>query len=95
MHSNSPSMPNSNGPTPPRGYGASSFALRSTYSSRAQINSPTSSRSKWVSRCRESAAEVSYGAEFLRWFSEEAVRINGRNQLAPNGNGYLVTTGCQ
>jgi len=22
--------------------------------------------------------EVNYGAEFLRWFSEEAVRINGR-----------------
>jgi succinate-semialdehyde dehydrogenase/glutarate-semialdehyde dehydrogenase len=41
---------------------------------------------------RESVAEVNYGAEFLRWFSEEAVRINGRNQVPPNGNGYLVTT---
>src|SRR3546814_3438632 len=27
---------------------------------------------------RESHAEVSYGAEFLRWFGEEAVRISGR-----------------
>jgi len=41
---------------------------------------------------RESVAEVNYGAEFLRWFSEEAVRINGRNQVPPSGNGYLFTT---
>ena len=41
---------------------------------------------------RESGAEVAYGAEFLRWFGEEAVRINGRNQIPPNGNGYFVTT---
>ena len=26
----------------------------------------------------ESKAEVAYGAEFFRWFSEEAVRIEGR-----------------
>ena len=26
----------------------------------------------------ESKAEITYAAEFLRWFSEEAVRINGR-----------------
>ena len=26
----------------------------------------------------ESKAEVTYAAEFLRWYSEEAVRINGR-----------------
>ena len=26
----------------------------------------------------ESKAEIAYGAEFLRWFSEEAVRIDGR-----------------
>ena len=26
----------------------------------------------------EARAEVTYGAEFLRWFSEEAVRISGR-----------------
>ena len=39
----------------------------------------------------ESMAEVAYGAEFLRWFGEEAVRINGRNQLAPNGTGHIAT----
>ena len=33
----------------------------------------------------EAHAEVTYGAEFLRWFSEEAVRINGRTTVAPEG----------
>ncbi|MGA2929250.1 MAG: NAD-dependent succinate-semialdehyde dehydrogenase [Solirubrobacteraceae bacterium] len=40
---------------------------------------------------RESKAEVVYGAEFLRWFSEEAVRIDGRYAAAPNGVGRLLT----
>lgn len=39
----------------------------------------------------ESMAEVAYGAEFLRWFGEEPVRINGRNQSAPNGTGHIAT----
>jgi succinate-semialdehyde dehydrogenase/glutarate-semialdehyde dehydrogenase len=39
----------------------------------------------------ESKAEVIYGAEFLRWFSEEAVRIDGRYSNAPNGQGRLLT----
>jgi succinate-semialdehyde dehydrogenase/glutarate-semialdehyde dehydrogenase len=39
----------------------------------------------------ESKAEVTYGAEFLRWFSEEAVRIDGRFAKAPNGQGRLLT----
>jgi succinate-semialdehyde dehydrogenase/glutarate-semialdehyde dehydrogenase len=38
----------------------------------------------------ESQAEVRYAAEFLRWFSEEAVRIDGRYQVAPNGQGRLL-----
>lgn len=38
----------------------------------------------------ESAGEVTYGAEFLRWFSEEAVRIAGRTATAPAGNGEIV-----
>ena len=29
----------------------------------------------------ESKAEISYAAEFLRWFAEEAVRIDGRYQV--------------
>jgi succinate-semialdehyde dehydrogenase/glutarate-semialdehyde dehydrogenase len=38
----------------------------------------------------ESRAEVSYAAEFLRWFSEQAVRIDGRYQVAPSGQGRLL-----
>ncbi|HET8757687.1 MAG TPA: NAD-dependent succinate-semialdehyde dehydrogenase [Solirubrobacteraceae bacterium] len=39
----------------------------------------------------ESKAEIAYAAEFLRWFSEEAVRIEGRYATAPNGAGRLIT----
>jgi succinate-semialdehyde dehydrogenase / glutarate-semialdehyde dehydrogenase len=39
----------------------------------------------------ESKAEVSYAAEFFRWFAEEAVRIEGRYATAPNGAGRLLT----
>ena len=35
----------------------------------------------------ESKAEVTYAAEFFRWFAEQAVRIDGRYQVAPNGQG--------
>ncbi|MEU6135171.1 NAD-dependent succinate-semialdehyde dehydrogenase [Nocardioides sp. NPDC047086] len=33
----------------------------------------------------EARGEVTYGAEFLRWFSEEAVRVGGRYAIAPDG----------
>jgi succinate-semialdehyde dehydrogenase/glutarate-semialdehyde dehydrogenase len=39
----------------------------------------------------ESKAEISYAAEFFRWFAEEAVRIEGRFATAPNGQGRLIT----
>jgi len=39
----------------------------------------------------ESKAEVAYAAEFFRWFAEEAVRIDGRYAVAPNGKGRLLT----
>jgi succinate-semialdehyde dehydrogenase/glutarate-semialdehyde dehydrogenase len=39
----------------------------------------------------ESKAEIAYGAEFLRWFAEEAVRIDGRYSVAPNGASRLLT----
>jgi succinate-semialdehyde dehydrogenase/glutarate-semialdehyde dehydrogenase len=39
----------------------------------------------------ESKGEITYAAEFLRWFSEEAVRIDGRFAVAPNGQGRLLT----
>jgi len=40
----------------------------------------------------ESKAEITYGAEFFRWFSEQAVRIDGRYAVSPNGQGRLLTT---
>jgi len=39
----------------------------------------------------EAKGEVTYGAEFFRWFSEEAVRIHGRYSPAPSGNTRLIT----
>ncbi|MFL6099972.1 MAG: NAD-dependent succinate-semialdehyde dehydrogenase [Actinomycetales bacterium] len=39
----------------------------------------------------ESRAEIAYGAEFFRWFSEESVRIGGRFQTSPDGKTRLVT----
>jgi len=38
----------------------------------------------------ESKAEVTYAAEFFRWFAEQAVRIDGRYQVAPTGQGRLL-----
>ena len=40
----------------------------------------------------ESKGEVTYGAEFFRWFSEEAVRIGGRFTPSPAGNGRIIVT---
>ena len=39
----------------------------------------------------DSRAEVTYGAEFFRWFSEEAVRVHGRYALSPDGATRLLT----
>jgi succinate-semialdehyde dehydrogenase/glutarate-semialdehyde dehydrogenase len=39
----------------------------------------------------ESKAEITYAADFLRWFSEQSVRIDGRYAVAPNGQGRLLT----
>ena len=39
----------------------------------------------------EARGEVTYAAEFFRWFSEEAVRISGRWSTAPNGATRLLT----
>jgi succinate-semialdehyde dehydrogenase/glutarate-semialdehyde dehydrogenase len=40
----------------------------------------------------ESMGEVKYGAEFFRWFAEEAVRIHGRFTPSPAGTGRIVVT---
>ena len=39
----------------------------------------------------DSRAEIAYGAEFFRWFSEESVRLAGRYSVAPNGATRLMT----
>ncbi len=39
----------------------------------------------------ESKAEIAYAAEFLRWFSEEAVRIHGRYMTNTTGSGRILT----
>src|ERR1700728_3015424 len=39
----------------------------------------------------ESRSEIAYANEFLRWFSEEAVRIDGRYAVNANGSGRLIT----
>ena len=39
----------------------------------------------------ESKAEISYAAEFFRWFSEEAVRIHGRYMVNTTGTGRILT----
>ncbi|MBB3035853.1 NAD-dependent succinate-semialdehyde dehydrogenase [Hoyosella altamirensis] len=39
----------------------------------------------------ESDAEVAYGGEFFRWFSEEAARIGGRFTPSPAGTGRILT----
>ncbi|WAH97593.1 NAD-dependent succinate-semialdehyde dehydrogenase [Arthrobacter sp. MMS18-M83] len=38
----------------------------------------------------EARGEVAYGAEFLRWFSEEAVRVSGRYSAAPDGKNRIL-----
>ncbi|PZU44728.1 MAG: NAD-dependent succinate-semialdehyde dehydrogenase [Microbacterium sp.] len=40
----------------------------------------------------EARGEVTYGGEFLRWFSEEAVRIAGRYGSNPEGTGRMVVS---
>ncbi|MBC7723157.1 MAG: NAD-dependent succinate-semialdehyde dehydrogenase [Burkholderiaceae bacterium] len=40
----------------------------------------------------ESAGEVAYGGEFLRWFGEEAVRISGHYGSNPEGTGTMIVT---
>src|SRR5262245_4695873 len=39
----------------------------------------------------EARGEVAYAAEFLRWFAEEAVRMDGGIVEAPGGGGKIMT----
>jgi len=40
----------------------------------------------------DARAEVAYAAEFFRWFSEEAARIQGDFRTAPNGDKRILVT---
>nr|WP_184750379.1 NAD-dependent succinate-semialdehyde dehydrogenase [Microbacterium thalassium] len=40
----------------------------------------------------EARGEVAYGAEFVRWFSEEAARISGRYGPNPEGTGRMIVS---
>ena len=42
---------------------------------------------------KESKAEITYAAEFFRWFSEEAVRNDGSITLAPAGDKRIIAIG--
>lgn len=39
----------------------------------------------------EAKGEVTYSAEFFRWYAEEAVRLEGRVTTAPAGGGHILT----
>src|SRR5258708_26316917 len=38
----------------------------------------------------DSKAEITYAADFFRWFAEEAVRIDGRYTVSPNGKARIL-----
>ena len=40
----------------------------------------------------DAKGEILYAAEFFRWFSEEAVRINGEFRTAPSGDKKIIVT---
>jgi len=40
----------------------------------------------------DAKGEVLYAAEFFRWFSEEAVRINGEFRTSPSGDKRIIVT---
>ena len=39
----------------------------------------------------DSHAEITYASEFFRWYSEQAVRINGSYSVSPDGNQRILT----
>jgi succinate-semialdehyde dehydrogenase / glutarate-semialdehyde dehydrogenase len=70
--------------TPPR---TRSDILRAAYDEvlRERENLATLMTAEMGKPLAQSRGEVGYAAEFLRWFSEEAVRIEGRWSVAPSG----------
>ena len=39
----------------------------------------------------ESRTEVAYAADFVRWYAEEAVRLDGRHTTSPDGGSRIIT----
>jgi succinate-semialdehyde dehydrogenase/glutarate-semialdehyde dehydrogenase len=39
----------------------------------------------------ESRTEVAYAADFVRWYAEEAVRLDGRHTASPDGGSRIIT----
>ena len=76
--------------TPPRDRGEILRSAFETLVSRAEefATLMTLEMGKTVAEAR---GEVTYGAEFFRWFAEEAVRVHGRYSVAPNGASRLLT----
>ena len=80
------------GPPPRRGNAARSCARSSRRSPNAPTTSPPLMTLEMGKVVAESMGEVKYGAEFFRWFAEEAVRIGGRYTPSPAGNGRIIVT---
>ena len=70
-----------------RASAARSCAARSRRSSRSADELALLMTLEMGKPLAESKAEIAYAAEFFRWFSEEAVRIDGRYAVDPNGQG--------
>ncbi|NCU78811.1 MAG: aldehyde dehydrogenase family protein, partial [Actinobacteria bacterium] len=52
----------------------------------AAIDAARRAFKSWAKTAPRFRGEILYAAEFFRWFSEEAVRVNGEFRTAPNGD---------
>ena len=77
--------------TPPRERGEMLRAVFETITDRAE-DLATLMTLEMGKVLPESMGEVKYGAEFFRWFAEEAVRIHGRYTPSPAGTGRIIVT---
>ncbi|WP_020499055.1 NAD-dependent succinate-semialdehyde dehydrogenase [Sciscionella marina] len=75
---------------PPR---ARAEVLRAAYELMQQHRDELAALISWENgkAIADARAEVTYAAEFFRWYSEEAVRLTGTIGPAPGGGNHLVT----
>src|SRR6266540_213878 len=79
---------------PSTGETLSEVADASVEDARGALDAAVQAQAGWAATAPRERGEVlrrAYAAEFFRWFSEEAVRIDGRYAVAPNGVGRLLT----